>query len=266
MAYLQTLPSNEAIALVTSLQKVKEHLTEELDWMNQQLQQKTTQLQGIETLLAEADSLGLTQSDATTSTPTAKTKATTSSTSSTKPKTTAKKTTSAPVAAPENGTTSNGDVPPAFDPMLALSSVLDNLPPKAEAEAKAEIAPKTSPKPQTKAKVEKAPASSPTKDNKPAAPKASSKAKPTGKQKELRELLVKKYQDKTFGEIAEELLTRANKPIHVNELVKEMYGNLSEADSKRARLALTKLLSAGKMEGKWQSIGQGVYAAKGVKA
>ncbi|HIK15954.1 MAG TPA: hypothetical protein IGS53_11815 [Leptolyngbyaceae cyanobacterium M33_DOE_097] len=263
MAYLKTLPSDEAIALVTSLQKVKEHLTEELDWMNQQLQQKTTQLQGIETLLAEADSLGLTEPGSQPSTPAAKTAATPASTKSKAP---SKKVASAPTATPENGTTSNGDAPPAFDPLLALTSVLDSLPTKVESAAKTETAPKGDVKPQTKAKAAKTPASSSTKEKKPAAPKASSKPAPAGKTKELRELLAKKYQDKTFGEIADELLTRASKPVHVNDLVKEMYGNLSEADSKRARLALTKLLSAGKMEGKWQSIGQGVYAANGVKA
>jgi len=263
MAYLKTLPADEAIALVTSLQKVKEHLTEELDWMNQLLQQKTTQLQGIETLLAEADSVGLTQSGSKPSTPKAETEV---APASTEPGTASKKVASAQVTTPENGTTLTRDTPTAFDPMLVLTSELDNLPTKVESGPKTETAEKGGVKPQTKTKAAKAPASSLTKNKKTTAPKVSSKAAPTGKPKELRELLTKKYQGKTFGEIAEELLTRANKPVHVNELVKEMYGNLSEADSKRARLALTKLLSAGKMEGKWQSIGQGVYAAKGVKA
>ena len=55
-SYLQTLPATEATAFVTSLQKVKEHLSQELAWINTQLQQKTVQLQGIEAILSELGS------------------------------------------------------------------------------------------------------------------------------------------------------------------------------------------------------------------
>jgi len=53
-SYLQTLSPAEARAFITSLGQVQSHLQQELEWMNQQMQQKTMQLQGIETLLAEA--------------------------------------------------------------------------------------------------------------------------------------------------------------------------------------------------------------------
>ncbi len=58
-SYLQTLAKDEAIAFVASLQKVKDHLSQELQWMSEQAQQKTAQLQSLETLLSEAVALGL---------------------------------------------------------------------------------------------------------------------------------------------------------------------------------------------------------------
>ena len=62
-SYLQTLAHDEAIAFVTSLQSVKAHLSHELQWMGTQVQQKTMQLQGLETLLSEALTLGLLTAD-----------------------------------------------------------------------------------------------------------------------------------------------------------------------------------------------------------
>jgi len=238
MAYLQTLPSDEAIVLVASLQKVKDHLAEELEWMNQQIQQKTVQLQGIETLLAEADSLQLAKAD---------------------PKTTA----GSPTKNLESRTTGNADRISASDSLGILTSALNRLPAKTEEKPKA--SPKTvSSKPQTKAKASPSETSSPTKDKQAVPTKTNRKGSPSGKPKELRDLLVKKYQGKTFGDIANQLLTNANKPVHVDDLLTEMYGNLPPSDYKRAKLALAKLLSAGKIEGKWQSLGQGTYAANGV--
>jgi len=63
-SYLQTLADDETIAFVTSLQSVKAYLGQELQWINEQAQQKTMQLQGIETLLSEALARGLMPTDA----------------------------------------------------------------------------------------------------------------------------------------------------------------------------------------------------------
>lgn len=53
-SYLQTLPSDEVTTFVASLLKVKQHLSHEIQWFSEQLQQKTVQLHGIEALLAES--------------------------------------------------------------------------------------------------------------------------------------------------------------------------------------------------------------------
>jgi len=238
MAYLQTLPSDEAIALVASLQKVKDHLAEELEWMNQQVQQKTIQLQGLETLLAEASSLGLAKAGS-------------------------RKVAAPPAEVLKDGTTENDQVGGTSGSLSTLTSALDHLPAKTSQKPK-EISKEVRSKPQTKAKAPTRVETRPTKGKQTSSTQIRRTRSPSNRPKELRDLLVKKYQGKTFGDIADQLLTRANKPVHVDDLMLEMYGNLSPADYKRAKLALAKLLSAGKIEGKWQSLGQGTYAANGV--
>uniref|UniRef100_A0A7C3PKM1 Uncharacterized protein n=1 Tax=Oscillatoriales cyanobacterium SpSt-418 TaxID=2282169 RepID=A0A7C3PKM1_9CYAN len=240
MAYLQTLPSDEAIALVASLQKVKDHLAEELEWMNQQVQQKTTQLRGLETLLAEASSLGLAKAGS-------------------------RKVAAPPTEVLKDGTTENNQEIVASGSLNALTSALERLPAKTSQKPK-ESSKDVRSKPQTQAKATTRAENRPTKAKQTSSTPISRTRSPSNKPKELRDLLFKKYQGKTFGDIADQLLTRANKPVHVDDLMLEMYGNLSPADYKRAKLALAKLLSAGKLEGKWQSFGQGTYAANGVAA
>jgi hypothetical protein len=228
MAYLQTLSTAEAIALVASLQKLKEHLTQELKWMQQQVQQKMIQFQGIETLLAEADSLGLEASSFQSAPPSQEEGASTE----------------LEAIAPDSELESESPAAqaklPPSDSLSAVALALENLPPKAKA------------------------ISSTSRLTKGKRTNSAVKLSFRGQTKELRELLMPQYQGKTFGDIVGQILTQVNAPLHVNEVLQEMYGDLPQTDQKRAKGALLKLLSAGKVEGKWQSLGQGIYVANQV--
>ena len=91
-SYLHTLASDEATALATSLQRIKDHLYQELEWMKGQVEQKTTQLQGFDALLAEVTSREAQPSEPSVTAAPAIPSATQQSTSSAKRQEAAKKT------------------------------------------------------------------------------------------------------------------------------------------------------------------------------
>lgn len=78
---------------------------------------------------------------------------------------------------------------------------------------------------------------------------------------DLRELLTKEFQGKPFTDSVAEILENASKPLHLNELLAQMYEGSSDQDYERARISLANVLSVGKKEGKWQNLGQGMYAS-----
>ena len=237
-SYLQTLSQDEAIAFIRSLQKVKSHLSGELEWMTQQVEQKTTQLQGIETLLAEAIALGFISpgSDATADVTTAKTIASPPPSQTVSPAVGDGLSNGSHAAksdldtAPLNRTTSTTTSPKSVPPMSAMTK-----------------------------KANEAKAKKPSSSLKSAGRESQSKA-----YKELRELLVPKFRNKTFTDVVAHVLSSAAKPLHLDELLSEMYGTLSTQDFKRAKVSLANVLSVGKNEGKWKNLGQGMYAANSV--
>ncbi len=223
VSYLQTLPKNEATTFVASLQKVKDHLSEELEWMTQQVQQKTTQLQGIEAILAEVSDV--------------------------------EPASRKPTVPPESST-----------PLAAVASALSDAEGTADEpavkESNHQIA-ANSVKPTGKVK--------PAANSKAAAAKAgktNGTRKSTGKpgrasgSVDLRELLVAEFQGQTFTDSVAQILESVPQPIHLKELLARLYGKLSDSDYERARISLAKVLSTGKSEGKWQALGQGMYAGK----
>ena len=55
------------------------------------------------------------------------------------------------------------------------------------------------------------------------------------------------------------VLDQSKKPMGIHDVVAELYDGLSSEDYKRAKTALTNLLSAGRSQGRWKSTGRGLY-------
>jgi len=207
-SYLQTLSQDDAIAFVASLQKVKDHLQSELNWMNQQVQQKTVQLEGIETMLSEAATLSI-------------------------DRTTAQLNSDYGDDSNHQEVETNSDATEALDPPFEIKDSNGSIASKPKA---------------TKAKGAKA-------------PKSTAKTGSSSRRKELRELLLPKFEGKSLTDVVAQVLTQSEAPLHLNQLLTQMYGSLAHQDFKRAKESLANILSVGKKEGKWQNMGGGVYQA-----
>ena len=221
-SYLQTSPQDEAISLVKSLQKVREHLTQELQWMNEQLQQKTVQLQGIETLLSEVTDLGLVTltSDVTTevATPTTYDSEALMITTYSAPSST-------------------------VEPQINGQEQDDNF--KTKPASKSATASKTT----TKAKQTKP------------SPKSTGKQSQSTSLSDLRQFLKTELKETTFTDAVAQILEDANKPLHLNDLLEQMYGKVSDQTFQRAKVSLANVLSTGMGKGRWKSAGKGFYAS-----
>lgn len=242
-SYLQTLPADEADAFLVALQKLKDHLSKELQLLNQQVQQKTMQFQGIEALLAEAQakesakqqpsppstldaaSLGLLDTIAPSLEPADNSQLPTTN-----------------GAAPADGVTTAPQEQKTAKPPAAA---------KAQSPSKAATASK---------------GSTTTKKKSAAKPKAQGKKPTTTQGSELRKLLQPQFQDKTFGDAVSEILEQANQPLHIDELIDTLYGELSDPDYERAKVSLANVLSVGSGKGRWKNISKGMYAGNTVAA
>lgn len=247
-SYLQTLTKDETLAFLTSLQKVKDHLNEELQWMKQQVQQKSIQLQGIETLLGEARAIGLSVAS--------------------------------PAEASEDQSSTTELQPIDTVALKALLNNSQNLlsdddededtedTDDADEAMSAPAPTAASPKKQTKAKSPKATISK--RGTSAKKPKSSSKPKAKGngstKGVDLRELLQPTFQDMTFGDAVSEILEQANQPLHLDDLIDKMYQELSDQDYHRAKGSLANVLSVGTSKGRWKNVSKGMYASNAVAA
>ncbi|MBM0745156.1 hypothetical protein JOY44_27140 (plasmid) [Phormidium sp. CLA17] len=220
-SYLQALPKDEAIALVTSLQKVKEHLCQELQWMDEQRQQKTVQIQGIETLLFEVTNLGLVTltSDAITE-----------------------------IASP---TISDSDAPLSTSPSDISSTVEPQI---NGPEQDDDLKTKSAPKPST-ASIASATTAKQTKPS----PKSIGKQSQSPSSSNLRQFLKAEFQETTFTEAVAQILEDADKPLHLDDLLEQMYGKVSDKTFQRAKVSLANVLSTGTGKGRWKSAGKGFY-------
>ena len=89
-------------------------------------------------------------------------------------------------------------------------------------------------------------------------PKAS-KAQP---QPKSRALLRPEFADVSLTNAVAQVLAQAAAPLHVDQLVSELYEDISGEDLKRVKGALATVLSKGKKSGKWRNVGNGVYQIK----
>jgi len=218
--------------------------------MNQQMQQKTVQLQGIETLLAEAMTQEQPATDAGMIATPAASDAQTPKESATTP--------AAGAVAPTEAEPSGADDAAA----IALASEV--VPAKeSAAPSEAAQAEKTAAKPSTKAKSQKSSSAKATTKKKPSTKSQSrSKASKTQAQPKSRALLRPQFADITLTDAVTQVLAQAAGPLHVDQLVSELYEDVSGEDLKRIKGALANVLSKGKRSGKWRNVGNGVYQIK----
>jgi hypothetical protein len=251
-SYLQTLADDETIAFVTSLQSVKAYLSQELQWINEQAQKKTMQLQGIETLLSEALARGLmpTEADSVSTHPSL------AVASSTPMVTTDVATGESDLDIPEpanEGTASSE----SSDGVAAALATLPNPTPSKSRGGKVKSAQtKTSRNPKS-GKTPKASAAQ-TKRS----PSSISSGSRTGKTSELNQFLRSQFRGKVLIESVSEVLDRASAPLNTDEIMAELYEGLSTEDYQRAKHSLANILSIGKSKGTWQSAGRGRYTGK----
>ena len=223
-SYLQTLPSTEAIAFVTSLQKVKAHLSQELARINTQLQQKTVQLQGIEGILAE---LG-----APTEQP--------------------------PSPAPASEELTNGN-----SSVSRLLNLEIPTPPQASPSSDHETVEAPEPARSQRGKKQISSPKSPAKSKRSAA-KPASQAKASESAAEpnaLKPFLQSAFQNQPLSDSIAQVLSNATEPLSTDNLMVELYDGLSSEDYKRAKRSLTNILSTGRSKGKWRSAERGLYTS-----
>lgn len=251
-SYLQTLANGEAIAFVTSLQKVKDHLSQELQWMNQQVQQKTVQLRGIETLLSEAAERGLVDSDTHSIGVSAITDIISSSS--------AEGLSDSELLDDLEIADSNGDGSPAqlaelSDEVSSTSSDPGtNSQQKPESSRKQRSSPSASTKKTSASKAKKSPRST-----KPASGESKSE-----RSSGLQQFFQSQFRDKSLTDSVGEILNRSRKPLSANDVMAELYNGLSDEDYKRAKNSVTNILSVGRSKGRWKSTGRGLYAGRAV--
>ena len=245
-SYLQTLANDEAIAFVASLQKVKDHLSQELQWMNEQAQQKATQIQGIETLLSEASALGLVSAE-------------TDSIPEVTPESVEELASAIELAAAESGSTASNDTPePVAAAIAALPSKKTSTKQRGSQE-KAKPA-KTPPGPKPSAATQTTTAKKPSKLATPPADKTNQR----GKTSNLQRFLKSQWRDKALTESVGDILNNASAPLSTDEVMAELYDGLSKEDYNRAKNSLANILSVGRSKGTWKSTGRGRYAGNAV--
>jgi hypothetical protein len=232
-SYLQTLDKDEAISFVASLQKVKQHLSHELQWINAQAKQKTTQLQGIEAILTEAVTLGLISQLHTES------------------------------ISPDIDSTVADDLElPTLNGYAALTESLTTTPSSSDRPPVGNAQPKSTSKSTAKTPTSQKTRSSKSKSGK----KSSGKTSLSGKSPDLKHFVRAEFQDESFTDAVAHILERSGKPIGLSDVIANLYGDLSNQDYQRAKISLTNVLSTGKNKGKWKSIGRGMYASNAVAA
>lgn len=249
-SYLQTLAKDDAIAFIASVQKVQAHLSEELKWMTAQVQQKTTQLEGIEALLTEAVSLGLLESNDVI--PPIATKTRQDATPAMD-----KESEVSPPDAPDTAESSEDELPVTESTSDAVSEspqVESTEPPTDPIALQPRRRGRTAAKQKGSVKA-KSPKSS---------TRAASKKEKSAEGAELRQYLRPEFQDNTLMESIAQVLDQSSEPLETDEIMSALYESLSDEDYKRAKRSLANLLSVGRSKGRWQSTGRGRYVGKAV--
>ena len=216
--------------------------------MNQQVQQKTMQLQGIETLLAEASTLANLETDA------GMVAAPTSSDTQTTPE---------PTTEPAAAVALTQAEPSGADDAEAIAEASEAVPAQAAVPLDAAQSKQTASEPSTKAKSQQSSsAKAATKKKSSVKSQSRPKASKAQAQPKSRALLRSEFADVSLTEAVTQVLTQAADPLHLDQLVSEMYEDISGEDLRRVKGALANVLSKGKKSGKWQNVGNGVYQIK----
>ncbi len=255
-SYLQTLAKDEAIAFVVSLQTVKDHLSQALLWLETQRQQKALQLKGIETLLFEAEALGLVA---------AETHSILEATSAV----------TAATPTLESAGVTHTDSLGALPQRLA---VLQSSQQRSQLRLRIAALPTKKTLKQSRGQQGKAASAKTSRDSKPSASTKTStvpakQANPSmppvskvaqrGKTSPLQRFLKSQWQDKALIEAVSDILNRAT-ALSTDEVMAALYDGLPQADYDRAKHSLANTLSVGRSKGAWKSPGRGLYAGNAV--
>jgi hypothetical protein len=237
--------------LISKLQDVRDHLTQELQHLTAQVERKTLQLRGIESILEDARG-GSTNGKAAPEAPAAPVL----EVSANAPVVAAPATSPDPqpepeAPAPEFEATEAVPEPEAIVPSAPVAEKLRH--------AETSAAEKSPPTAKSTAKSTKSKQSTPK--SKQSTPKLEPSAKPT----ELRQALQPQFQGKTLAESIREVLATASEPLTAKDVVTELYEGLTIDDLKRATKTVATILGAGRTKGDWKSPGKGLYQAGGME-
>ena len=261
-AYLSTLGTAEAATLGTSLQHLKDHLQQELEWMQEQVEHKTRQLQGIEALLLE-----ISQRES----------------ESVEPATTAPSAGRSTLEQDDTSAFQTEHTPTASEPArhkepslldIASEGASNQLTPVDSPLASHPVTPESDNTPPTK-RGKQTPSTKSTqrqsvtksaakKPGRPAKKPAKAPAQKGSKQTDtraLRQFMHKQFQDQLLSESVGEILARAKTPMTAKDVMSQLYEGLSGEDYNRAKNSIANVLTVGNKQGKWQSTGRGLYAS-----
>jgi hypothetical protein len=257
-SYLQSLADDETTAFVVSLRNVKVHLSQELQWIDEQMQQKTVQLQGIETLLSEALSLGLIATDAD---PTlGDTSATFVPSSQISLANAGTDQSNLELSAAANGGVFRRDQ--SIDSIDSIAAAIAALPDQTSAKQPSDQA-------SGRAKTSRDAKPAPTKTSAAKTQRSnlsSSKTGRTGQSSGLNQFLQSQFRGQALTESVSDILNRASEPLSTDDVMAKLYAGLSEEDYQRAKHSLANILSLGKSKGSWQSAGRGRYTGNAAAA
>lgn len=226
--------------------------------MNQQVQQKTVQLQGIETLLAEASMLSPLETDADLIAPPDASDAPTTQESAIA---SAAAGAVAPTEAQPSGANDAEAIADASEKVSTQESAASPAPVTAAPEASQDKPAASKPSAKTKSQQSSSPKAT-TKKKPSTKSQARSKASKVQPQPKSRVLLRPEFADETLTDAVTQVLTQTGEPTHIDQLVSELYEDISGEDLKRVKGSLANVLSKGKRSGKWRNVGNGVYQIK----
>lgn len=222
--------------------------------MNQQVQQKTLQLEGIEALLDEATQLGLVSPDSRRATEPTSTEIEDVFTAS--------------EVAPDKKV----DSAEAADDHTAIATDLNENIASSENDDASRVNQDSSINPAATTEQRQSKRQAGNKSSPKSKPKSGATArktnpvrtgKPTDTNRsvpDLRQFLQSQFEDKTFTDTVGEILDRSDAPLSLDDLIAQMYEDLPDQDYKRAKASLANVLSVGRGNGKWRSVSKGLYA------
>ncbi|HEY9909792.1 MAG TPA: hypothetical protein V6D18_19545 [Thermosynechococcaceae cyanobacterium] len=238
--------------LISKLQDVRDHLTQELQHLTAQVERKTLQLRGIESILEDArggSTNGKAAAPEAPATPVLEVSANAPVVAA--PATSPDPQPEPEAPAPEFEATEAVPEPEAIVPSAPVAEKLHR--------AKTPAAERTPPTAKSTAKSTKS--KPPAAKSKQSTPKLEPSAKPT----ELRQALQPQFQGKTLAESIREVLATASEPLTAKDVVTELYEGLTIDDLKRATKTVATILGAGRTKGDWKSPGKGLYQAGGME-